>query len=159
VERLTDEELACWVREEIAPPLHAALLELQRHRSAIAADKERVRKVVMEVVSDAEGSVFESTADYVTAVSYGIADQLATSAVKLTADEVKQLEHHIRDHRATSAYSCSLIERLIGTAAPAPKLTEEERNHLLSIRGHFLSGLPDLWSAELATLDRLLGAP
>lgn len=36
MEDLTDAELACWVSEEIALPLHSALLELQRRRSAVA---------------------------------------------------------------------------------------------------------------------------
>lgn len=46
-------------------------------------------------------------------------------------------------------------------ATPAVKLTEEERNHLLDIRTllrerHAAHASAGLWSAEIATLDRLL---
>lgn len=180
--------------------------EVKRHRSAISADKERVRQVVIDAaISSLPEELWEGGFDAARpmvsrllfrekaadAIAARVADQLATSALcfppshpttlgdvwvgetkpvfttsapKLTADEIRQLEHHIRDHQATCAYSCSIIERLLAgarSAEPAPKLTEKERNHLLSIRSHLSErrghhSSVNLWGDEMATIDRLL---
>lgn len=47
---LSDEDIRCWLREELAPPLVNALRELQLHRASKVADAERVRSVVREAV-------------------------------------------------------------------------------------------------------------
>ena len=118
---LTDEELKCWMREDLAPPLHELLLELQRHRSAQAAREERVREVIREALHRGEmASNLERLDGALDAIATSAAKQLAgatirfTETARLSAAERSQLEHHIRDHEATCSYSCSIIRRLLG---------------------------------------------
>lgn len=99
----------------LADRLQRAALELQRNRAAVAADRERIRTTVADLMIeliDSDGPV--TTREEIEFIASRAADQLATSAVRLTDDERKQLEHHIRDHRVTCSYSCSIIERLMG---------------------------------------------
>lgn len=51
-----------------------------------------------------------------------------------------------------------IADRVASRLQPAmPELSTEERDHLSSIRSQ-LSYAPGLWRAELATLDRMIGA-
>lgn len=147
--------------------------EVKRHRSASAADKERVRQVVTDAaISSLPEELWESGFDAARpmvsrllfrekaadAIATRAAERLATPTPALTADERAQLEHHIRDHRATCAYSCSIIERLLvgaRSAEPAPKLSEEERAQLRYVA--FDHDLDEDQSAPLVKLLRFHG--
>lgn len=103
--------------------------EIRDHRCAIVADK----KQVWAVVNDEAESVLGS--------------------------DIHVLVGNMDSERIANAIATRVADRL---ATPAPKLTEEERNHLLSIRSHLSErrghhSSVNLWSDELATLDRLLG--
>jgi hypothetical protein len=91
--------------------------EIRRHRSALAADEERVRSVVRAEMNELianDGPV--TTPEEVDYIATRAAKQLATAAVRLS---------------------------------------EDERNHLLSIRSQ-LRCSQHMWRSEIATLDRLL---
>jgi len=125
---------------------HAALTKLMNLPAAIAADKERVRAVV----SDAAEFVLGSDID----VRVGNMD--STRLADAIADRVAKQLATTDEARFPTVWRAS---------APAPALTERERDHRLSIRCHINERNGDgarkgLWASELATLNRLLsGAP
>lgn len=91
---LTDERIAELVnrgsngRNHDERAVHTSLLELQLHRAAVAADRERIRTTVSSLMIeliDSDGPV--TTRDEVGYIAERAADQLATAAVRLTADE------------------------------------------------------------------------
>lgn len=122
--RLSDERLAVLIRrndDQINPEVREILIELKQMRSALAADRERVRSVLADVLRAAHQlpqTRYADTDAFIDEVATRAAEQLATAGVGLS---------------------------------------KEERNHLLSIKSQ-LSYSANLWRAELATIDRLLGA-
>lgn len=124
----------------------AFLRELQRHRAAIAADKERVRETVRSAI-DHSRHLPHGQAEV--AIANRVADQLATPSLCFPPSH------------PTTLGDVWVGETKPAFTASAPKLTEEERNHLLTIRSHLnerhgAHASAGLWSAELATLDHLL---
>lgn len=119
---LTDEELACWVREDIAHPLNSALLELQRHSAAIAADKERVRAVVREVAEEVLRS--DGVYGYSDRIAKRAAEQLASPAVRLTEEErndlvnIRSIISQLAKLADTEAFASgiSTLDRLLGAS-------------------------------------------
>lgn len=113
----------------------AAIEQLRRHRSALAADRERVREVVCDLLDDA----FARTAPWlsvsqhraiVDAIANRATDQLATAAVGMGEADRRELDE--------------LLSYLAGQRA------EADRDGLSGTAAAF-----DAWHAALA---KLLGA-
>lgn len=89
---LTDErlgQLIIWYGDDY-PDTRGLLLELQRHRTAKAADAERIKAVVTEVARP-----HVPWPNILSAIATRVAEQLATVAVRLSEEEVCHL-HSIR---------------------------------------------------------------
>lgn len=101
---LTDSELSARLSHALGDPslrhFVEPLRELQRHRSALAADRERVRSVVRDVFGQCKTNGFQlATVD---AVVERVADQLATARVVLSEDEVRALENVLGDPQSVA---------------------------------------------------------
>lgn len=176
MERLSDERLARIIKTErsYAPDgdaPNAALYmrdvlamahELQQLRAAKAADRERVWEVVQHVVSERLRGSRQFSTQGIAAFAEGVAERVADALavpMRITQDERDGWRTASGEPQCqgcgeswdTHGRSCEASEG----AAPGPGLTEQERCHLLSIKSQ-LSYSSTLWSAELATLDRLL---
>jgi hypothetical protein len=162
------------------------LAAAEAHRSAVDANEERVESYVKHAIADEMRDYriqFDMDGDPITcfdaeraalftAIATRAAKQLATTVVGLSdVDRVRI--RSIRDLLAAQPVcwdsETALLDRLLTTgsapavtATPTARLSEDERNHLLSVRAllrernavHAV-----LWGAEISTLDRLLGAP
>lgn len=181
-ETLTEAEMTTWFEmismlssDDIGRAhemLYSAIAEIRRHRSALAADRERVRSVVERAAAGVLGPNgplgFHSWDVLAHLIATRAAEQLATVRPVLTDDERKQLEHHIRDHRVTCSYSCSIIERLMNRPATEVGLSEEDKALLFQIRdaqasallsiGHLNEDVAANLTAKIALLNRLLGS-
>lgn len=101
-----------------AAVLSRAALEVERHRAAISADKERVRAVVdavaMRVLVELEN--YETHDEAAHQIANRAADQLATPAVRLTEEERYNLGD-VRAHLGKRPYLWSdelaTLDRLI----------------------------------------------
>jgi hypothetical protein len=127
---LTDDEVAEMAGDGTAVhlPFVKAALELQRHRAAMAADEERVRSVVSEIVVAVLSKLptnvgGEPLAD---AIAIRVAKHLACAAVRLTGGDrsmLLEVYNFILDHAGLDARSIwgpelALLDRLLATVRP-----------------------------------------
>lgn len=128
---LTDEEIEHWRsvkagREMFGIELdHAqrhlmrAIDELQRHRSALAADRERVRSVVYDVALDALRWHKGDPLDRADAIASRAAEQLATAGVGLSdVDRVRlrSVRELLDKQPDVWDLEANLIDRIIGVS-------------------------------------------
>jgi len=128
---LTDAELDDeWSIEEQRHwdwPGRRMIIELRRHRAAVAADEQRVRGVVADALNVELALARRLDDDFVRSVAVRAAKQLATAAVMMTADERAVLLEWRKSHLpwamprddAERKYNTlvAVIDRLLATGA------------------------------------------
>lgn len=163
---LTDDDIVCWLREELAPPLVDALRELQRHRA-----EESAARVTMATVGVAEQGPIDQLV--CTLASQYLELRAAQAASKERVREVVKaaaldaLSSDTGGEAWDDADFANLIASQVEESLAAPAvLSAEEREILGRMRNEAASGMLCWkgWPREgvlarmVALLDRLLGA-